>query len=69
MNNDRLIEIETRLAYTDHTVAELSDLVYAQSQTIDRLAERCRRLEQRITALAEPAGDPPSQEDEVPPHY
>lgn len=68
MNDSRLTEIETRLAYAEHTVAELSDLVYAQSQSIDRLAEQCRRLEQRMVSLAEP-GDSPSPADEVPPHY
>ncbi len=68
MSDARLTELETRLAYTEHTVAELGDLVYAQSRTIDRLAERCRRLEQRVTVLAErDDGAPP--DDDVPPHY
>lgn len=69
MTNAQLIELETRLAYTDHTVAELSDLIYAQAQTIDQLVERCRRLEQRLTTLAEPADAQPSPADEIPPHY
>lgn len=69
MSEDRLTELETRLSYTDHTVAELSDQVYAQSQTIDQLAARCRHLEQRLAALAEPDDRLPSAADEVPPHY
>lgn len=69
MTDARLTELETRLAYTDHTVAELSDLIYAQSRTIDQLTERCQRLEQRITALAVDPGKQPSPEDEIPPHY
>lgn len=68
MSDTRLTELETRLAYAEHTAAELSDLVYAQSQTIDRLAEQCRRLEQRVAALADPGDEAPS-DDEVPPHY
>ncbi len=68
MSDARLTELETRLAYTEHTVAELSDLVYTQSRTIDRLAEQCRRLERRVTALAE-QGDGAPPDDDVPPHY
>lgn len=69
MNDDRLTELETRLTYTDHTVAELGDLLYAQSRTIDELAERCRRLEQRLATLAEPDDRQPAPKDEIPPHY
>jgi len=69
MTDARLTDLESRLAYTDHTVAELGDLIYAQSQTIDRLAERCRRLEQRLSVLAAPDDRRPRPEDEIPPHY
>lgn len=68
MDNSRLTEIETRLAYAEHSVSELSDLVYAQSQTIDRLSEQCRQLRERVTALGEP-GERLTPKDEVPPHY
>lgn len=69
MDNDRLTEIETRLAYADHTVAELGDLLYAQSRAIDALGERCRRLEQRLAVLSDSDRTPASPEDEIPPHY
>lgn len=69
MTESRLTEIETRLAYAEYNVAELSDLVYAQSQAIDALTKQCQRLQQRMTALAEPDDKQPSPEDEIPPHY
>ena len=68
MDDERLERIETKLAYQDEAVQELSDLVYAQQKQIDRLEALCRRLVDRLETLEEPpgSGDPA---DEVPPHY
>lgn len=69
MSDHRLTELETRLTYAEHTVAELSDLVYTQSQTIDRVVAECRRLEQRVATLAEQDEGSPPPGDEAPPYY
>lgn len=68
MSDDRLIEIETRLAFQEAAVQELSDLVYAQNQEIDRLNAYCRRLLERIETLSE-SSDGAESADEPPPHY
>ncbi len=68
MNDDRLTEIETKLAFQEAAVQELSDLVYAQQQQIDGLQALCRRLLERLQSLPEtPGSSDPA--DDVPPHY
>jgi len=59
--------METRIAYQDDAIEQLSDLVYEQAQTLALLSERCRQLELRVQALAEADGG--SVEDAPPPHY
>ena len=68
MNDERLERIETKLAYQEAALQDLSDLIYAQQKHIDRLDALCRRLLERLESLSAPPGsvDPA---DEVPPHY
>ena len=68
MNDERLTEIETKLAFQEAAVQELSDLVYAQQKEIERLTALTRRLLDRIDTLSERGGDS-EPADEVPPHY
>lgn len=60
-------ELEVRIAYQDDALEQLNGQVYAQAREIERLAERCRQLEQRVQRLAEGESDPAV--DEKPPHY
>ncbi len=64
----RLIEMETRLAFQEHALAELSDALAASRMEAARNAELLRRalddLKQvRGTLDSDPAEEPP------PPHY
>lgn len=68
MNMSSLEELEMRMAYQDDAIAQLSDMVYAQTQALDRLSERCRALESRVQSLADDAGTPEA-DDAPPPHY
>ena len=67
MTEDRLVEMETRLAYQDHLVEELNKLVYEQDKRIQKLEETCKQLSKQFTDLsgALPAGE----SDDPPPHY
>jgi SlyX protein len=66
--SDRLTELETRVAFQEHTLAELNDVVTAQSRDLVRLQ---RELENALADLktlrgllyADTASEPP------PPHY
>ena len=64
----RLVELETRLAFQEHAIAELSDALAASRAESARNAEQLRLAMQdmkqsRGDFFADPASEPP------PPHY
>lgn len=63
-----MIEIETRLAHQEYTLAELNDALSSQQSQISNLELMVTALREHIKTLAEiaPAG---GDSDEVPPHY
>lgn len=66
--DERLIDLETRIAYQEATLRDLNDVIARQQKQIDRLEQTCRALIERLARVA-PGGDKGSPEDEVPPHY
>lgn len=70
-HEQRLITLETQLAFQDDLLEVLNQQLARQSQEIDLLQEQVRRLNQRLTSLKESQGDDkqPSLLDERPPHY
>lgn len=68
MSEQRLIEIETKLAYQEDTLRVLNEVVTQQQQQIEALRQTCRQLAERIARGNETVfkGTPA---DEVPPHY
>jgi SlyX protein len=65
---DRLETLETKCAYLEAAVQELSDVVYRQQQAIDRLLVGQQELVRRLGEVA-PAAASPADVDERPPHY
>jgi SlyX protein len=65
----RLVELETKLAYQDDTVLALNDVVTRQQNQIDQLETTVKHLVARVQRLAAQAeaSDPAVQE--IPPHY
>lgn len=64
----RLVELETRLAFQEHAVQELSDALAEARLEVARNAERLRQAMHdlklaRGDLLADPSSEPP------PPHY
>lgn len=68
MNEERLIELETRLAYQEETLRVLNEVVTRQQRQIEQLEITCRQLADRVARTADSVfkGTPA---DEVPPHY
>ena len=66
--DERLIEIETKVAYQEHTISELSDVIYRQQQQIDQLERICNALSDRMQDMAESATTDKGGH-EKPPHY
>jgi len=69
MNEERLVDIETKIAFQEKTLKDLNDVVYEQQREIERLGSLCDALAKRVRELSEcsPGIDAPA--DERPPHY
>lgn len=61
----RIEALETKVAYLEATLQELSDALYRQQQALDRVIERNRQLLEELDAA--PGGS--ATEFEKPPHY
>ena len=66
--NVRLEALETRIAFMDHTVSQLDDVVTQLRVEITRLEEANRYLVARIRELGDPMA-PANTGEERPPHY
>ena len=63
----RVVELESRLAFQDDTIAALNDVIVAQQRDIERLQQQiamlARRQEDMVGQFGIAEGDAP------PPHY
>ena len=64
-NEQRIIELESKLAFLEAHCTELSDSMFAQQKQLDTLEKLLHEL--RELALAGSAGEAPG--NEKPPHY
>ncbi len=65
---DRIVEIEAKLALAEDLLDTLNLTVYRQQQRIDRLERELRTLHDQVEA-SRAAGAQGAPADEVPPHY
>ena len=68
METQRLIDIETKLAYQEDLIQELNKIVHSQQLKLDQLEEALKSLTLRYNSLAE-QNDSEYPVDEKPPHY
>lgn len=64
---DRITELEIKVALQDELLDELNRVVARQQQQMEWLAQELRRLQDQMRAQ-EP-GKAPAPRDEIPPHY
>ncbi|MEW5966950.1 MAG: SlyX family protein [Pseudomonadota bacterium] len=64
---DRLTEIETKLAFAEDLIETLNQTVFRQQEQIDLLQAQLRLLHGQMQALQPDAARSPR--DEIPPHY
>ena len=70
MSEERIVELESKLAYQDQMLEELNEVVTDQQARLMQLEELCRSLVERIRSLGEAAPDTATDpEAERPPHY
>lgn len=67
-NEPRWVELETRLAFQEHTLGELSRIVHEQRIDIDALRLRLERALSDLGTLRDTLGNDTAAEP-PPPHY
>jgi SlyX protein len=68
MNEERLIDLEARIAHQDESLRELSSELYAQQRSLERLEATCKFLVEQLRTRTDDASAGISS-DEKPPHY
>ena len=68
MNENRVTELEIKIAYQEDLLHELNKVVGQQQHQITRLEATCKMLSDRIKILSIEGGASENFE-EVPPHY
>ena len=66
MSEDRVTELEIKVAFQEDTITQLNDALVAQQGRVDVLERRVDALIETIARL-QPAADPTAEEP--PPHY
>lgn len=64
---DRLTELETKLAFAEDLIDTLNQAVFRQQEQLDRLQEQLRLLHRQLQD-AQPQ-ETRSPREEIPPHY
>jgi SlyX protein len=71
-DDDRLIEIESKVAFQEDLLQELNKTVYEQQKKIDRLETICQALADHVRELSRTVAEGSRAvgvADERPPHY
>ncbi|MGB9094774.1 MAG: SlyX family protein [Gallionella sp.] len=68
MNEERLVNIETKIAFQEDLIEELNKTVYQQQQKLERLEAICEALARQVVSLSE-ARNEGMPANERPPHY
>lgn len=68
-DNDRLSDLEIRLAYLEAGIDTLDQVVARQADQIEILLRANRELYQRLKSLLATHQDSQPEEEEPPPHY
>ena len=63
--DERLTELEVRVAYQDRLIAELDEVVRGFTTRVEELERELQRLRETMASGPEPIGDA----NERPPHY
>lgn len=69
MSEERLVEIETKIAFQERTIKDLNDVLCEQQQEIERLGSICNALLKRVKELSEFSLGIDAPANEKPPHY
>lgn len=65
---NKLIDLQSKLAFQDETINELNEVITDQQNQLDTLREEIRLLNLRITSVAE-SSNVSEEKEPPPPHY
>jgi uncharacterized coiled-coil protein SlyX len=65
----RVTDLEMIFTHLQRTVQDLDQVVVRQERRLDTLEQAVQRLTRDVATYSEVPEDPPSLEDERPPHY
>ena len=69
MREERLVKIETKIAFQEDLMEELSKSIYQQQKKLERLDATCEALARHVSSLAESVNENKPVVSEKPPHY
>ena len=69
MDDNRLIDIESKLAPQEHLLAERNQAVTSQQAQIAKLEALCSGMLERLKSMAEQPDSAGANNEERPPHY
>jgi len=69
MSEERLVKIETKIAFQEKTIMELNDVVYEQQREIQRLGSICDALMKNMKEFSGDTSGGNAPLHEKPPHY
>jgi len=69
MSEERLVEIETRIAFQEKTIKDLNDVLCEQQQEIERLGSICDAMVKWVKEVSEFTAGIDAPANEKPPHY
>jgi len=67
--SEKLIELEEKIAYLDHTIDELNKVVFRQMQKIDELEEMIKHLSEKMDQIKDNSESGAQITNDRPPHY
>ena len=65
---NKIIDLQSKLAFQDETINELNEVITDQQNQLDQLREEIRLLSLRISSVAE-GGNTSEEKEPPPPHY
>jgi len=66
---EKIIEIETKLAFQEETIEQLNEVIIGQQNTLDKLQRQLQQLNSKIVQESQHWNQDAGMVDEKPPHY
>jgi SlyX protein len=65
---NRVVELETRVAFQEQAISEMSDVIVAQQTALDQIGQKMQRLAGRVASFEE-MREEGTMPEPPPPHY